>query len=183
MVIEKSSENTGRIAELLLSKKVGALPCDTIYGLSAVVSEETAERIYDIKNRSQSKSFITLMTLSQLRTAGLDVPEILFDVWPAPLTAILNGNDGKTHAVRVPSDSFVLSIMEKSGPIYSTSVNISGEKSLLTFDDVYAAFSGKLDFIVKAEVSGTSASTMIDMTSKPYKVIRHGSFDPSAITG
>ena len=41
----------------------------------------------------------------------------------------------------------------------------------------------KLDFIVKAEVSGTSASTMIDMTSKPYKVIRHGSFDPSAITG
>ena len=74
------------------------------------------------------------------------------------------------------SDYFRL--LEKSGPIYSTSVNISGERSLLSFEDVLSVFDGTLDFIVKGEGGKGSASTIVDMSQKPYRVVRMGAFDP-----
>ena len=94
------------------------------------------------------------------------------------IPAILRGSDGLTHAVRVPADPFMLRLLEKSGPIYSTSVNISGERSLLSFEDVLSVFDGTLDFIVKGEGGKGSASTIVDMSQKPYRVVRMGAFDP-----
>ena len=37
------------ISARLLRNEVGIFPCDTIYGICAKVSEETRERIYEIK--------------------------------------------------------------------------------------------------------------------------------------
>ena len=175
---EKSEANIDLISDLLSSDKVGAIPCDTIYGISARVGSVNEERIYEIKRRPQNKSLITLMSMEDLRASSLDVPEILFSIFPAPLTAILRGRDGLTHAVRVPADPFMLRLLEKSGPIYSTSVNISGERSLLSFEDVLSVFDGTLDFIVKGEGGKGSASTIVDMSQKPYRVVRMGAFDP-----
>ncbi len=181
-IIEKKFENIPMLAEIILSGSVGALPCDTIYGISARVSRESEERIFTIKKRSASKSLICLMSIEDLRGSELDVPLVLYDIYPAPLTAILKGKDGLTHAVRVPSDDFVLSLLSLTGPLFSTSVNISGKKSLLTFDDVFSSFSESLDFIVKADIKeeGT-ASTIVDMSARPYKVIRMGSYNPERI--
>ncbi|EJW94966.1 Sua5/YciO/YrdC/YwlC family protein [gut metagenome] len=73
----------------LKSGQVGIFPCDTIYGICASATDENAERIYQIKRRPQSKSFITLMTKEQLMQSDLIVPEDLISLWPAPFTAIL----------------------------------------------------------------------------------------------
>lgn len=181
IIIEKSDANIDLISDLLSSDKVGAIPCDTIYGISARVASVNEERIYEIKRRPQNKSLITLMSMEDLRASSLDVPEILFSIFPAPLTAILRGKDGLTHAVRVPADPFMLRLLEKSGPIYSTSVNISGERSLLTFEDVLSVFDGTLDFIVKGESGKGAASTIVDMSQKPYRVVRMGAFDPQIL--
>ena len=114
--------------------------------------------------------------------SSLKVPSVLYDVYPAPLTAILMDEEGTTHAIRVPSDPFMLHLLPLSGPIFSTSVNISGERSLLTFNDVLSAFDKTLDFIVKTnDVSEGVPSTIIDMTQKPYRVIRMGAYDPHAL--
>ena len=100
------------------------------------------------------------------------------DRWPAPLTAIVRDREsGLTHAVRVPSDSFIQEVLRISGPIYSTSVNFSGEKSLLTFEDILPVFESLVDFIVKdPSVSGGMPSTLIDATSVPYRVLRQGAY-------
>lgn len=180
-IIEKNEDSIELIASLILSDEVGAVPCDTIYGISARVNKKNEDRIYEIKRRPQNKNLITLITLDDLRKAPLDVPPVLFDVYPAPLTAILRGEDGRTHAVRVPADPFMLRILEMTGPVFSTSVNISGERSLLTFEDVQSVFNGILDFIVRAECSGGSASTIVDMSKRPYKILRMGAFDPHGI--
>ena len=169
-----SAERAGR---LLRSGMVGIIPCDTIYGLSGCVSDKIAERLYEIKRRPQSKSFITLMTINDLRSSSLEVPEDILQRWPAPLTAILKDGKGGTAAVRVPSDGYIQSVMEISGPIYSTSVNFSGEKSLLTFDDILPVFDDLVDFIIEdPSVSGGMPSTLIDASSKPYRVLRQGAY-------
>lgn len=176
-IIDYSYENIPLIAELLRKEKVGALPCDTIYGISAVVGESTGERIYEIKNRPQSKSFITLMTKDQVKESSLIVPDDIHSLWPCALTAILLSEDGTTVAVRVPDDPFLSSLLPLSGPIYSTSVNISGRPSLLTVEDIIAAFDSKLDFIVKGGSSGEGkSSTIVDATKKPYRILRQGSY-------
>ena len=176
-VLDYSIENAPEIGKRLRDGEVGIFPCDTIYGLCGLADDEIADRLYEIKKRPQSKSFITLMTLEQVEESGLSVPADIISRWPAPLTAIVSDTDGSTKAVRVPSDDFVLSILSVSGPIVSTSVNISGEKSLLSFQDILPVFSESVDFIVNApSVKGVLASTLIDATVSPYKILRKGAY-------
>lgn len=166
------------LIDALLHKKVGAMPCDTIYGLSAIANEETADRIFELKKRPQNKNLITLTDFGHL-DSGLIVPEVLHDIWPAPLTAILARKDGgKTVAVRIPSDPFILEVVKSVGPIWSTSCNISGQPSLNSFDEIVKVFGGEADFIVKKEMrAGGMASTLVDFTSSPCRVLRQGAFD------
>ena len=154
-IIPYSIENTDEIAARLKRGEVGIFPCDTIYGLCGIADERIAERLYEIKRRPQSKSFITLMTMDDVRRSQLSVPDDILMRWPAPLTAILASPDGTTAAVRVPADPFVQAVMAICGPVFSTSVNFSGEKSLLTFQDILPVFESSVDFIVNApEVKG-----------------------------
>lgn len=172
-----------KVSVLLKQGRVGVLPCDTIYGLSAIANDAAAEEIFEIKRRPKSKNLITLMSLESAKESELDIPEDIVSIWPAPLTAIVNGRDGSTHAVRVPADSFIQKILSLSGPIWSTSVNFSGEKSLVTFDDIYPVFNNKVDFIVRRKESKESAlpSTLIDCTVHPYRILRQGAYDASAL--
>lgn len=178
VIIEHTSENIELVAERLRRGEICALPCDTIYGLSGIVTSACAERIYEIKERPKSKSFIVLMTKEQVERSVLIVPDDILSLWPCSLTAVLASPDGTTTAVRVPSDSFLLSLLPLSGPIYSTSVNVSGSASLLTFGEIEKTFGDRLDFIVRDdEVRGGASSTMVDATKKPYRIIRQGSYE------
>lgn len=183
LIIERKSEYIDQIASMLMNKKIGVVPCDTIYGLSGVVDEEVRERLYQVKMRPKSKSFIELWNIELLEKSGMEIPDVLYSLWPAPLTAILNGSDGNTHAVRVPDDDFILSLIDKTGPLFSTSVNISGEESLTHESDIEKRFSSVVDFMVtskKTEGKGLP-STLVDMTKRPFKVLRVGAFDPALL--
>ena len=176
-IIDYGFENIGRVAECLEKGEVGILPVDTIYGISSVVSEEGSERIYEIKERPQNKSFIVLMTKEQVLASGLIVPDDILSLWPCSLTAVLPYPDGRTLAVRVPGDGYLQRLLPLSGPIYSTSVNISGTPSLLTYDEILPVFGDRVDFIVKnTAVRGGQSSTLVDATKKPYRILRQGSY-------
>ena len=178
VILNHDAEDIEKVAERLKRGEICAVPCDTIYGLSGIVSPLSSERIYEIKERPKNKSFIVLMTKEQVRRSGLIVPDDIFSLWPCSLTAVLPSPDGTTVAVRVPADGYLQRLLPLSGPIYSTSVNVSGSPSLLTFDEIEKAFGDKLDFIVKdSSVKGGMSSTMVDATKKPYRIIRQGSYE------
>lgn len=175
-IIEYGLNNAEEIGRRLKNGEIGILPTDTIYGISARIGAEESNRIYQMKNRPESKHLIVLMTKKQLENSSLQVPSDLKDRWPAPFTAILRDEDGSTVAVRVPDNEFLLSLMEYSGPIYSTSANLSGNPAINDFETLLSVFGESADFIVRESgVEGTS-STLIDATKKPYTVIRQGSY-------
>ncbi len=181
-VFDGMEDNRDKIIARLKKGEVGIFPCDTIYGICSIVGEEQKERILKIKERSPKKSFISLVNFEYLKNSTLTVPEILYKVWPAPLTAILADEQGVTHAVRVPLDKELTKILAEVGAIYSTSVNISSHESMQNVDEIIREFSGKVDFIVRAEVSDDAKpSTIINFVKAPYTVIREGAFDSSAI--
>ena len=179
MIFDSCNNIIDSVCKLLIDNKVGAIPCDTIYGFSGIANEITKDYIFEIKQRPQSKNLITLMSLDELKKSSLIVPPILYDIYPAPLTAILRDEDsGNTVAVRVPNDSFIGEIIKKVGPIWSTSVNISGQPSLTTFDEILAVFDSKVDFIVKKNIGSKGLpSTLVYFSSSEIKILRQGAFD------
>lgn len=177
----KAGGDIEKAAELLNQDEVGIVPCDTIYGLTARVRAENAEKLYEIKRRPQSKSFIHLMSLDDLKRSSLIVPKELYDVWPAPLTCILASEDGlSTVAVRIPADDYIQALIALTGPLFSTSVNFSGSPSLIGYEEIKKAFSSLVSFMVRADREGAGMpSTLLDVTKKPWRVIRQGAFDVS----
>lgn len=170
-----------RTLQVLNDDNVMVLPCDTIYGLCAKMGP-AEQKIRELKKRDEGKPFLVLATLDQAKELCY-VPKLISDVWPAPLTAILNSKDGGTLAIRVPSDPFLQAILEALGnPIYSTSVNESGYQSLTNIMDIIIAYKDRVPaFVVDSNLQGTIPSTLINVTTIPYTIIREGKYDASKI--
>ena len=170
-------DNKEEVVMRLKRGEVGIIPSDTIYGISAIVSDKTMDRIYEIKNRPQSKKLIVLSDSASLEALKVIVQASVASLWPAPLTVILPTRDGGTLAVRVPDDNYLSSLLSKTGPLFSSSVNYSGEMSLLHFEEIYPVFKDKVDFIVRKDnVVEGEGSTILDATKKPCRIIRQGAY-------
>lgn len=180
---KKNPETLETISSLIREGGVAILPCDTIYGLCAAygIGEKA---LMNLKGRDKNKPFIVLATIEQAKEICTEIPENIVDAWPAALTVILNkkNNEG-TIAVRVPNDSFLQKLLEMTGtPIYSTSVNIAGEPSLLSLSAICKRFESLVDVVVRGgEIQGKVPSTLIDATVKPYKLVRQGLYDAAAL--
>ncbi|MEO8032855.1 MAG: L-threonylcarbamoyladenylate synthase, partial [Acidobacteriota bacterium] len=119
------------IAATLTNGGVVLLPTDTIYGLHALWSNPAAiERIARMKGRDAQKPFLLLAaSVAQIETMGIAVPPGLAAIWPAALTAILP-NGSSTTAARVPDVAWLRRLLERTGPLASTSANRSGEPAI-----------------------------------------------------
>lgn len=177
-------------ADFFHSGKVFIYPTDTIYGIGGnPFDENVVNRIADLKNREESKKFIWLLpdferVLYYSEIIYEDHLEFLNRIWPAPVTVIVNLNKRtaeiirqKTIAVRVPQNDFCLKLLnEISRPLISTSVNISGDKSLTNIEAIFHNFSQVVDAIFFNRATfGNISSTIIDLTSKKPKLVREGS--------
>lgn len=165
-----------RTIEQLKNDQVIVLPCDTIYGLCAKMGK-AEKTLRNIKNREETKPFLILATLEQAKELCF-VPQEILDLWPCPLTAILNKKEGGTLAIRVPSDPFLQAVLVKLGsPIYSTSVNESGHSYLTNIMDIILNYKNRVPtFIVDSQMQGNTPSTLIDATNKPFKILRQGKY-------
>ena len=114
-----------------------------------------------------------------------DKAEKIIDAFvPGALTLIFEKKDSvedfvtmgrKTIGIRVPDDDFILDLISRLGmPLMVTSANVSGEGSLLKWEDVLSCMDHRIDAIVCEDARGESASTIIDVTGEDIKVLRQG---------
>ncbi len=159
------------------------LPCDTIYGFVGIV-DLSLERLKALKGRNGEKNFIQLVTLDMIFQISRDpIDESLTDLWPGPLTLILNNKWGGTTAIRVPADPFLISLIEElESPLYTTSANRAGEPFLKTFEEIYELFGAEIPLFVKGDmVSEALPSTIVDISGDRYKIVRQGALDISEL--
>ena len=133
------------LSYLLRSHPV-AIPTETVWGLAARLSDETAiHNIFTLKKRPQSNPLIIhLHSPLDLATYTMGplppgTETLMAAFWPGPLTLVLPCNTtlvpevaraGLTTAgFRVPQDPTSLSLIEKSGPLVAPSANLSGRPS------------------------------------------------------
>ena len=139
-------------------------PSDTIWGLGCDARNEKAVgKIFSLRQRSDSKAFIILITkIEQLSEYVLEVPELawnLVEFAEKPLTVIypkgknlpanLMGEDGSI-AIRLVKDEFCKGLVHKfERAIVSTSANISGQPSPLKFEDISLEIVNGVDYILR----------------------------------
>ena len=134
--------------------KAGGLilyPTDTIWGIGCdATNEEAVAKVYALKQRSDSKSLITLVADANMLGKYVKViPEVainLLEVNDKPMTIIYPGAMGLAPSViaedgsagiRIPMNDFCVEVIRRfHKPIVSTSANISGEPAPAFYEDI-----------------------------------------------
>ncbi|RKX81925.1 MAG: hypothetical protein DRP57_11020 [Spirochaetes bacterium] len=166
-----------RVHDILMEKDIVIMPCDTMYGVVGI-APETEQRIADLKNREEGKAFLQLIgDISWLkRFTDKEMPESLKVHWPGPLTVIFPDKFNGTVALRVPDDKFLKELLwVLNRPLFSTSVNRSGEKPLFRIGEIIRQFNDKVDLIIDSgDYTNSVPSTIVDVTSSDIRLVRQG---------
>ena len=187
-IIQKSdSDSAQKTASVLKQGGVVIIPTDTVYGFSGIVGNGSDDRIRAIKGRAETKPLIQLIASPEDLKKYTDdvVPEKLLQKWPGALTIIVNtkpdvgGPDASTIAFRCPGDEWLRKVISMCGaPIYSTSVNRSGQPVLDTQASIIEEFQPEVDLIVTdGDKKGARPSTLVSITDGAVKILRQGSVE------
>ncbi|WP_315085936.1 L-threonylcarbamoyladenylate synthase [Bacteroides heparinolyticus] len=139
-------------------------PTDTIWGIGCdATNEEAVRRVYEIKQRSDSKAMLVLVDSSvKVDFYVQDVPEIAWDLIEMadkPLTVIYSGarnlapnllaEDGSV-GIRVTNEEFSKRLCQQfRKAIVSTSANISGQPSPGNFSEISEEIKSAVNYIVE----------------------------------
>lgn len=166
------------IVETLNDEKIIAVPTDTVYGLCGIIkSDKTEEKIRDIKHRPKEKSFpIMCANLAQIKELCKvdDITlRIIEEFMPGPLTIVLEKIDSSdTLAIRYATSKTLEEVILKTGPLYMTSANLSGEKPCATIKEIEETCVG-IDGILEGTPEFNQASTVLNCVNG-YNVLREG---------
>ena len=168
--------------EVLKNGGIILYPTDTIWGIGCDATNENAvQKIYELKNRADSKSMLVLMENPALLDRYVDdVPEIAWDlveVATTPLTVIypnaknlaknLIAEDGSI-GIRFTKEAFTTQLLQRfRKPIVSTSANISGEKSPAFYAEISDEIKNKVDYVVEYRQNDNTPS-------QPSSIIKLG---------
>ena len=173
------------VADCIKGGGVCVLPTDTVYGFSGIVPQSQS-RIHSIKGRDEGKPFIQLIAKPEdlYRYTDVVIPQQLFSLWPGAVTVIVpvkqDADKKTTVAFRCPGDSWLRRVIDLvDAPIYSTSVNRSGEPVLGNVEDICQEFSGEVELIVNGDeliVPNAKPSTLVELLPDgKCKIVRQGS--------
>lgn len=183
-------DNNNQISKEKLRGKVIAYPTDTVFGIGAMIDDLKAiSKIYKLKKRSFDKPLAILASkvediLPYIEMPSEEILNIMKKYWPGALTIIFKKNHSITSqhisrfdtiAFRIPNNTIALNILEKTGPLATTSVNISGNKPINTYQEIDKLFGDTIDYLfVKNVNSSNISSTIIDATNNHLKIVRQG---------
>jgi L-threonylcarbamoyladenylate synthase len=153
-------------------------PTDTVWGIGCDAADrEAVARVFEIKERADAKSLITLVADADMIGRYVKViPQMaieLIEVNDKPMTIIYPGAMGLAEnvvaedgsvGIRIPQSEFCRQLCRRfGGAIVSTSANISGEEAPATFEDINASILDAVDHIVDPfyEDGATGVSSQI----------------------
>lgn len=151
---------------------------------------QTDAKIRAIKGRSETKPLIQLIAKPEDISLYTDdkIPPELLAKWPGALTIIVHIKEysplaataipeAGTVAFRCPGDEWLREIIARSeAPIFSTSVNRSGQPVLDTTAAITQEFADEVDLIIDdGDKKGALPSTLILLENGNIKILRQGS--------
>jgi len=175
-------------AKLIQNGEIVAFPTDTVYGLGADATKETAvKKIFKAKERPENRPISVLLAeADDFDIYGREVPpaarKLAQHFWPGPLTIIVNKSDelapavtaGKdTVGLRMPDHPLTLELIKEAGtPLATPSANISGRPSPTVAAHVLSDLEGKIAAVIDGGVTPFGLeSTVLDFSDEKHPVI------------
>lgn len=183
--------NIDEAASLLKKGGLVAIPTETVYGLAANATDETAvARIFEAKQRPHFDPLIVhLHDEEQVSHYCQDIPESFYRLYeafcPGPLTFILPKKNSipdlvtsgqQTVGIRFPRHSLTRELLKKSQlPLAAPSANPFGYVSPTTAEHVAQQLGEKLDYILDGGPCEVGLeSTIIDLSEEQPRILRLG---------
>lgn len=173
-----------KLIEMINAGSVGVLLTDTLYGLVARADNEQAvERIYQIKQRDETKPPIVLISdVSQLYNPlpeGMD--PTINGLWPGKNSVILpapsapawlvRGSQGVSY--RLPDNPRLRQLIEATGPLVAPSANPQGQPPARSVGEAQGYFGDQVDFYVDGGVAmDDKPSSIYTLTGSEVEQIR-----------
>ncbi|WP_182494876.1 L-threonylcarbamoyladenylate synthase [Nesterenkonia jeotgali] len=166
------------------------LPTDTVYGIGAdAFSPQAVAVLLAAKGRSRAMPPPVLIARPEVMDAlAIDVPEqaraLAQAFWPGSMTLILHAQPslhwdlGETHgtvALRMPADELALDLLSATGPLAVSSANRTGMPAATNVTEAQSMLAESVAVYLDAgERASSAASTIIDATVSPPRVVRSG---------
>lgn len=166
------------------------IPTDTVYGVGADAFDPAAVRgLLAAKGRGREMPPPVLVSATTtLDALATRVPAwaraLVEEFWPGPLTLVCHqqtslqwdlGDTRGTVAVRMPDHDVALEVLERTGPLAVSSANKTGMPAATDADQAEEMLGDAVAVVVDAgESPGGEASTIIDCTATPGRVLRRG---------
>jgi L-threonylcarbamoyladenylate synthase len=178
------------LVNILNEAKTILYPTDTVWGLGCDATDPKAvQKIYQIKNREESKSLIVLVdSLEMLQNYVGSIPAkvcAILEESKKPTTIVYKHARGlakntiaadNTIAIRIPEDDFCRDLIREFGkPIVSTSANKSGAPTPKTFSEIAPAILDTVDYIVNLrqdEIASKSSTILRINEQDEIEVLR-----------
>ncbi|HHI5408762.1 threonylcarbamoyl-AMP synthase [Vibrio metoecus] len=186
-------------AQLLKQGQLVAIPTETVYGLAADATQpEAVKQIFSAKGRPANHPLIVhLGSAEQLSEWATDIADEAYQLaqafWPGPLTMLLpkaehvspvvtGGLD--TIGIRVPAHPVLLEILKAHRlAVAAPSANPYKKLSPTSAQQVLDGLNGKLAAVLDGgECQHGLESTIVDLTCKPFRVLRAGPITASELS-
>ncbi|HBM91294.1 MAG TPA: threonylcarbamoyl-AMP synthase [Rhodospirillaceae bacterium] len=191
-ILTPSSESLYLAAQNLRLGKLVAFPTETVYGLGGDATNDRAiASIYAAKGRPQFNPLIVHIAdkkeAPDLVIWNKSAEKLADTFWPGPLTLVLSrapdspiallasaGLD--TIAIRCPDHPIAQQLIEQTQrPLAAPSANASGKLSTTCAQHVQDSLGEDVSLILDGGPCPVGVeSTVLDMTSKPPTLLRHG---------
>ena len=147
--------------------KVFIYPTDTIYGIGAIYTPESVEKVFAIKPRDTKKMFSIIAPSFQRIEENYEVPSPKYQ-----LPELLNKYHGVTYifsyekpGVRIIKHPMQNFVKELWIPFITTSCNIAGEPAILNIKNIPEEIASKVDYIIDGGIGWGKPSVLIDFVA------------------
>lgn len=169
--------------------KIVGVPTDTVYGVAADPFSETGMKaLFALKGRGKEHPVALLCAdieqAHELARINAQAERLAAKFWPGPLTMVMErvpglpdwigDSRGGTVGVRVPQHPVALDLLRTTGALAVTSANRHGEDPAISHEEAKSIFGDEIVGYLHGEGGAGTASTVLDVTVNPPRIIRPG---------
>ena len=187
--------HTEKAVSVLQQGGIVIFPTDTAFGIGCRIDDEKAiERLFKIRKRPVEKATPVLVDTVKMAQDYLQpIPKEVVDkfiepYWPGALTIVLSCKTkhvpslvrgrSLTLGVRIPNHPVTRSLIRNLGiPILGPSANFAGDQTPFEFNQLNPELIKLVDYVVSGECTFKQASTVIDCSISPWKILRQGAVE------
>lgn len=193
MIYWNDVDTIQKLKETLNRGEIVLASGDTVLGLWGNVTQESFEKMNQIKQRNDQPYLITIASADRLEKF-IDQPlneklqTLIETCWPGPVTLVFKArknlpswmiSDQGTIALRVPDHDGLLELMQYFDGLFSTSANISGQSVINCIDQIDVSIITQVGVVCsdrEQQCYSKSPSTILDCSTGDIQVLRSGAF-------